>query len=208
MTFAADSDFVEGQKRRVLPSFYVGFHQILENEGNKCPDHGATTGFDAKLLCYLFHTDTIPASTPGVNLLAMTIREGVTFAGAGGPVTLGAYPTWVWSDAIDCENFLQAVFELHPGTVTGGLYYTLEFQDSDTKPVGNAGWQADPIDQAGTAVNDDFVIPVGRQVRTWSGSTPILVNTPLPHRWVRIGLAAGTDGAAQVIIKRLALSSR
>lgn len=137
------------------------------------------------------------------------IREALKFAGAGGPVTLAAYDEFKWSDAVDCENFLQVVFELYPAGMTGALYYTLQFCDDQVQPADDSSWLPDPIDgtvSAGTA--PDQLVAVGRQVRTWAGAGGIQVNSPLPHRWVRIGVAAGTSGTCMVIVKRLPLASR
>lgn len=145
------------------------------------------------------------------------LRQGVKFAGVAGPVVLPAYAAgdetsthWAFSDAIDCESFLQAVFELYPDTLVGGLYYTLEFCDDEVAPGTANQWLPDPIDGAATVASTDNKITVNRLVRVWTPSATLLnmqVNTPLPHRWVRIGLAAGTSGNCMAIVKRLRLAS-
>lgn len=144
------------------------------------------------------------------------IRAAVTFSGTGGPQALPAYSAgsesaWVFSDAIDCQGFLQVCFELYPDTMVGALYYTLEFCD-DESPPGTAGqWLPDPVDGASSVSSTDNVITVNRLVRKWTGSTGvpnIQVNSPLPHRWVRIGLAAGTSGNCMAIVKKVRLASQ
>ncbi len=138
----------------------------------------------------------------------MMQREIVKFAGVGGPVVLGAYDTFVYSDAVDCEGFAQVCFELYPDTLVGLLYYTLQFCDDEIAPAGNGGWIADPIE--GTAVEgaNDTVIPVARAVRTWAANSPVQINSPLPHRFVRIGVAADTSGNCMAIVKRVKLSAQ
>lgn len=138
----------------------------------------------------------------------MINREPVKFAGTAGPVVLAAYPTFAFSDAIDCENFLQVAFELYPGTMVGDLFYTLQFCDDEIQPSNSASWLPDPIDGASTIVSNDNQIVVNRLVRRWSGSGATQVNTPLAHRWVRLGLAAGTSGSAMAIVKRVRLASQ
>ena len=136
-------------------------------------------------------------------------REAVKFAGTAGPVVLPVYPGtgFVYSDPIDCENFLQICFELYPGTMSGALYYTLEFSSDDLAPLSDAGWLPDAVDGADSVTGTDDVVVISRLVRSWAGSGPIQLNTPISHRWVRLGLAAGTSGTAMAIVDRVSLAS-
>jgi hypothetical protein len=136
------------------------------------------------------------------------IREALKFAAVGGPVTLAAYPTFAFTDPMDCDGFLQICFELYPASMVGDLYYTLQFCDDEQQPASAAGWLADPIEGTTTDVGTDTQVPVKRAVRRWPASTPVQINSPLPHRWVRIGVAAGTSGSCMVIGKRVRLASQ
>lgn len=138
----------------------------------------------------------------------MMIREAVKFAGTAAPLTLAAYDDFAFSDPIDCENFLQVCFELYPDTVVGGLYYTLEFMDDAPVPASDAGWLPDPMEGAPTVVANDSQVAVTRLVRIWTGTGPIQVNSPVPARWCRIGLAAGTSGEVSAIVKRVRLAAQ
>ena len=82
----------------------------------------------------------------------------------------------------------------------------LQFCDSDQTP-GSSDWLPEPIDGATTVSSNDLIVTVNRLVRVWSGGN-VPVTFPLPHRWVRIGVAAGTSGNCMVIGKKIRLSSQ